>query len=53
MEYNTLDFSKWEDESTFNVKFAKLLSGLDQPSQFILSPPTPSTSPTARLYQTL
>ena len=29
MEYNILDFSKWEDESTFNAKFAKLLSGLD------------------------
>jgi hypothetical protein len=29
MEYNILDFSKWEDESTFQVKFAKLLSGLD------------------------
>lgn len=29
MEYNILDFSKWEDESTFNAKFAKLLNGLD------------------------
>ncbi len=29
MEYNILDFSKWEDESTFKAKFAKLLSGLD------------------------
>jgi uncharacterized protein YjbI with pentapeptide repeats len=29
MEYNILDFSKWEDETTFQVKFAKLLSGLD------------------------
>jgi hypothetical protein len=29
MEYNILDFSKWEDESTFQTKFAKLLSGLD------------------------
>jgi uncharacterized protein YjbI with pentapeptide repeats len=29
MEYNILDFSKWEDESTFNAKFGKLLSGLD------------------------
>ncbi len=29
MEYNILDFSKWEDEATFNAKFAKLLSGLD------------------------
>ncbi len=29
MEYNILDFSKWEDEATFNSKFAKLLSGLD------------------------
>lgn len=29
MEYNILDFSKWEDESTFQAKFAKLLSGLD------------------------
>ena len=29
MEYNILDFSKWEDEGTFNVRFAKLLSGLE------------------------
>ncbi len=29
MEYNILDFSKWEDESTFQAKFTKLLSGLD------------------------
>jgi hypothetical protein len=29
MEYNILDFSKWEDESIFQAKFAKLLSGLD------------------------
>ncbi len=29
MEYNILDFSKWEDESTFEEKFAKLLNGLD------------------------
>lgn len=29
MEYNILDFSQWEDEGTFNVKFGKLLSGLD------------------------
>jgi uncharacterized protein YjbI with pentapeptide repeats len=29
MEYNILDFSKWEDESTFQAKFVKLLSGLD------------------------
>lgn len=29
MEYNILDFSQWEDEPTFNSKFAKLLSGLD------------------------
>jgi uncharacterized protein YjbI with pentapeptide repeats len=29
MEYNILDFSKWEDEAAFQEKFAKLLSGLD------------------------
>jgi uncharacterized protein YjbI with pentapeptide repeats len=29
MEYNILDFSNWEDESTFQTKFTKLLSGLD------------------------
>jgi uncharacterized protein YjbI with pentapeptide repeats len=29
MEYNILDFSGWEDKSTFEAKFAKLLSGLD------------------------
>ncbi len=29
MEYNILDFSKWDDESTFKAKFTKLLSGLD------------------------
>ena len=29
MEYNILDFSKWEDEATFNAEFAKLLNGLD------------------------
>jgi uncharacterized protein YjbI with pentapeptide repeats len=29
MEYNILDFSKWEDEATFQAKFAKLLSGLE------------------------
>jgi uncharacterized protein YjbI with pentapeptide repeats len=29
MEYNILDFSGWEDKSTFDSKFAKLLSGLD------------------------
>jgi len=29
MKYNILDFSKWEDESAFEEKFAKLLSGLD------------------------
>jgi len=29
MEYNILDFSDWEDESAFEGKFAKLLSGLD------------------------
>ncbi len=28
-EYNILDFSKWEDDATFNEKFAKLLRGLD------------------------
>lgn len=29
MEYNILDFSKWEDEAVFEEKFSKLLSGLD------------------------
>ena len=29
MEYNILDFSGWEDQSAFEGKFAKLLSGLD------------------------
>ena len=29
MEYNILDFSKWEDESIFEETFAKLLNGLD------------------------
>lgn len=29
MEYNILDFSGWEDKSTFQTKFSKLLSGLD------------------------
>lgn len=29
MEYNILDFSGWQDASTFDAKFAKLLSGLD------------------------
>jgi hypothetical protein len=29
MEYNILDFSGWEDDSTFQSKFTKLLSGLD------------------------
>jgi hypothetical protein len=29
MEYNILDFSGWEKSSTFESKFAKLLSGLD------------------------
>jgi len=29
MEYNILDFSKWENESTFEEKFIKLLNGLD------------------------
>ena len=29
MEYNILDFSGWQDKSTFESKFAKLLSGLD------------------------
>ncbi len=29
MEYNIMDFSKWEDESMFQAKFAKLLSGLN------------------------
>jgi hypothetical protein len=29
MEYNILDFSKWEDEAIFDSKFAKLLQGLD------------------------
>ena len=29
MEYNILDFSKWEDKATFDEKFAKLLQGLD------------------------
>jgi uncharacterized protein YjbI with pentapeptide repeats len=29
MEYNILDFSGWEDKSTFEAKFAKLLNGLD------------------------
>ena len=28
MEYNILDFSGWQDKSTFDSKFAKLLSGL-------------------------
>ncbi|MEW5939426.1 MAG: toll/interleukin-1 receptor domain-containing protein, partial [Chloroflexota bacterium] len=28
-EYNILDFSGWEDKSTFEGKFAKLLGGLD------------------------
>jgi hypothetical protein len=27
--YHILDFSKWEEESTFQVKFAKLLGGLN------------------------
>ena len=29
MKYNILDFSKWENESMFEEKFTKLLSGLD------------------------
>jgi hypothetical protein len=29
MEYNILDFSDWENQSAFDEKFAKLLSGLD------------------------
>jgi len=29
MEYNILDFSGWQDQPTFDSKFAKLLSGLD------------------------
>ena len=29
LEYNILDFSKWEDERTFKVKFGNLLSGLE------------------------
>jgi uncharacterized protein YjbI with pentapeptide repeats len=29
MEYNILDFSGWQDTSTFDSKFAKLLSGLE------------------------
>jgi hypothetical protein len=29
MEYNILEFSSWEDSTTFDAKFAKLLSGLD------------------------
>lgn len=29
LEYNILDFSGWEDSTTFKSKFAKLLSGLD------------------------
>ncbi len=28
-EYNILDFSKWEDNPTFEEEFAKLLNGLD------------------------
>ncbi len=28
-EYTTLDFSKREDEGTFNAKFGKLLNGLE------------------------
>ena len=29
MEYNILDFSKWENDSVFEEQFVKLLSGLD------------------------
>lgn len=29
MEYNILDFSGWQDKSTFDRQFAKLLSGLE------------------------
>jgi len=29
MEYNILDFSGWEDQTAFQSKFSKLLSGLD------------------------
>ena len=29
MEYNILDFSKWEDDFAFEEQFAKLLNGLD------------------------
>ena len=29
MEYNILDFSKWEDESVFEKQFRKLLDELD------------------------
>ncbi len=29
MEYNILDFSKWEDDSVFEEQFGKLLNGLD------------------------
>jgi hypothetical protein len=29
MEYNILDFSGWDDETAFEAKFSKLLSGLD------------------------
>ena len=29
MEYNILDFSKWEDDTVFEEMFAKLLNGLD------------------------
>ena len=29
MEYNILDFSKWENETEFEKQFKKLLDGLD------------------------
>lgn len=29
MEYNILDFSKWEDKNVFEKQFRKLLDGLD------------------------
>jgi len=29
MEYNILDFSKWEDDNEFKKQFNKLIDGLD------------------------
>jgi len=29
MEYNILDFSKWEDDSKFKTAFNKLIDGLE------------------------